>query len=94
MTLYAIDQINKDESILPGVKLALDIQADCRTDTLALQKVSLWTFAAYEVVLKIEFLFQHCQKNREEKKCEFKRDNTYSKSWNVFQLGLNGSGCD
>ena len=39
--LYAIMLINRNETLLPGVELQLDIQADCLTDTIALTEVRL-----------------------------------------------------
>ena len=39
---YAIDQINRDPRILPGVELAFNLTADCFIDRIALNEVSFW----------------------------------------------------
>ena len=39
MALHAIDQINKNPTILPGVELILNLTADCWIDTIALHRV-------------------------------------------------------
>ncbi len=43
--LFAVDEINRDKKLLPGVKLGASIMDTCSRDTYALEQVCYWALA-------------------------------------------------
>ncbi len=45
--LFAVDEINRDKKLLPGVKLGVSIMDTCSRDTYALEQVGCWVLVGW-----------------------------------------------